>query len=232
MSIDWAKFTEITPEKYSSNFDKAILQRIYNGNTEKYEFEKNYHHSSMWGSVCKRMTEDIELGIKDQQEYILEIEDIQVEIESLQEEQKNKIENLYSEIEELKNKEKNGTITNEEKKDLDNKTGEFSTITRISENQLNDLNNDLQNTQCKAIKQDDIINTAQKWGQETVEAAENVLNDENLEQYESTTKMTRTVDGVTTEWSYREGAELALERGEDLLEKTNEYSLNQKFFED
>jgi len=226
MSFDWAVYSEISPDSYTKNYDGA-RQKI---NPEGSQIEIDYGHVTAWGAICKQMAEDLENGVKDQQEYIIEIEKLDNEIETEQKETENKVEKLNSEIEELRQKEENGSITEEEKKELETKSSEVSQLTTGSESACEKINAEEDSLKTKAISTEEKVKTANEWSSKTLEAAENVLTSDVLEEAESHSSMSHTENGVTTSWSYTQGAELAQERGENLQEITEKYSKNENFF--
>ncbi len=92
---------------------------------------------------CNNLSTSIEKIIKDQNEYLSEVEVELSDITGLQEDMESRIVELENEIEQLLIKKENGTITEEEEAELVSKRGEISALTSNTNSQINSKNSAL-----------------------------------------------------------------------------------------
>ncbi len=228
MSFDWANYSNITPEEYAAKADKFRNKNIFGRIFA--EVKDNYHHATAWGNVCDQMAEALEKETQDQMQYVMEIEDLQQEIEKVYQDSEKEAGKLSEKISTLQEKENNGTITEEEKQELQTYLNSYMGVFEEADTEAGKINSNIKSVKSKAVDTEDKIATAQEWGRKTKEAGENVLNSELLEAAENSTKITKTKDGVTTSWSFTQGAEQGIAQAENLFDKVSEFQKNENIF--
>ncbi len=203
MSFDWSKALSI--DNYMSKWD----------NTPKIisETTKLWLQTNSLKSTCDKMNEQLTSDIDDAQEYILEINDFQEEMEQLQNSTQDKIEEMQNRIKVLQEKQKNGTITKSEQMELE-----------IDAEYITDLNAEAQS---KADTLGDVINSKKsslnnifsaqttistEYANKTIEVSEEFRNaDHKGHTYY------RSVDEKSVLQSYENIANAAVESADNLL---------------
>jgi len=132
--------------------------------------------------ICDAMSASYDQIISDQNEYIIELDDEVAVFEELKDSIDEKIEQLYSEIKILGKKEKDGTITEEEQKELNIKRGELSSYMSDADKQINEKQNNIKSknidAQISSFRTKEAI--AKDYGETTVEKAEEKLSSIHL----------------------------------------------------
>lgn len=100
--------------------------------------------------VCQAMLKTYNDIQEDQNEYLIEIEDINNEISDIEGDLKAQIEKLEAEITELEIKKENGTITEQEEAELASKKSELGNLQAQYENEIENSNKELDKTSDKA----------------------------------------------------------------------------------
>ena len=168
-------------------------------------------------AICNRMIEAYDDVLKDQNDYLVELETDAASFDELKEDISEKIKALYAEIEALSKKEKNGTITEEEKKELEDKKGELSVLMQDSDAKVNDqIAKTREKSDKKTSEHKSKISIAKNYGEVTVEKGT------PLAQTEVKTKsFWRSIFGGTNQKKHDVGVK-AVETGKDLLDKVGE----------
>ena len=97
--------------------------------------------------ICQKMIDSYDEVLSDQNEYMVELEGELNDLDIYQSEQNDRLQKLLEEIKALEEKEQNGTITEEEQKELDNKKTEYTTLSGDTNTNLTDKNNKIKQTQ-------------------------------------------------------------------------------------
>ncbi len=79
-------------------------------------------------NTCEDMSADFDELLEDENNYEIELDSLYDEFDNFEESSEDKIKTLLSEIQILERKEKDGTITEEEQKELDAKRTEFQSL--------------------------------------------------------------------------------------------------------
>lgn len=94
--------------------------------------------------MCEQMITEFDTVLQDKNEYILELEDYNLEVENANDDLQAKINKLLEEIEALRAKEQNGTITEEEKEELAAKNAELDGLYSQNNSVVETKGNELQ----------------------------------------------------------------------------------------
>ena len=133
-------------------------------------------------NICDAMSTSYDQIINDQNEYVIELNEDLTDFEELKESIDEKIEQLYSEIKILGKKEEDGTITEEEQKELNIKRGELSSYMSDADKQINEKQNNIKSknidSQISSFSSKEAI--AKDYGETTVEKAEEHLSSLHL----------------------------------------------------
>ncbi len=169
------------------------------------------------GNLCNAMSEAYDEIIEDQNEYLIDLENDVDSLEDLQEEISEKIKKLYKEIKELEKKEQKGTITEEERLELESKKGELKTLMEDSDNQILEKGNEAK-TKSEELtgKYKSKEAAAKDYGTTTVEKGQ-PLADTELK----TKSFWRSLFGGTGR-EKKEAGEFAVKAGTELLNKVSE----------
>ena len=169
------------------------------------------------GHLCNTMSEAYDEIIEDQNEYLIDLENDVDSLEDLQEEISEKIKKLYKEIKELEKKEQKGTITEEERLELESKKGELKTLMEDSDNQVLEKGNEVKaksEEQTGKYKSKEAV--AKDYGTTAVEKGQ-PLADTELK----TKSFWRSLFGGTGR-EKKEAGEFAIKAGTELLNKVSE----------
>ena len=204
MSFDWSKALSI--DNYMSKWDNA--PKIMNETT------KLWSQTNRLSSICNRMNEQLTSDIDDAQEYILEIDNFQEEIEQLQNSTQDKVEEMQNRIKELQEKQKNGTITKSEQLELELDAEYITDLSTEAQNKADTLGNVM------SFKMNDLSNLlnehaelSTEYANKTIEVSEEFRNSDHNGQ-----TFYRSVDGKSVLQSYENIANEAVESANNLLD--------------
>lgn len=134
---------------------------------------------SFWGEIgavriltnmCNRMTAEFEEITKDENAYLVELDDIKNNIDSAQSELEEKIAQIKAEIAELEKKYDNGTITDEELEELKQKKNELNNLVSEGNSNINSMNDEAASKGNEVIKKHESkVKVAEDYGKVTVE---------------------------------------------------------------
>lgn len=204
MSFDWSKALSI--DNYMSKWD----------NTPKIisETTKLWLQTNNLKSTCDKMNEQLTSDIDDAQEYILEIDDFQEEIEQLQNSTQDKVEEIQNRIKKLQEKQKNGTITKSEQLELELDAEYITDLSTEAQNKADTLGNVMN------FKMNDLNNLfnehtelSTEYANKTIEVSEEFRNADHKGQ-----TFYRSVDGKSVLQSYENIANEAVESANNLLD--------------
>ena len=120
--------------------------------------------------VCESMINSYDEILQDQNDYITELEVELDDLSSFKAEQNEKLQKLFEEIKALEQKEQDGTITEEEKKELDEKKTEYGSLTNNINTSVSDKNDKIKEMQSQQNdKYRSKVNIAKNFGEITVE---------------------------------------------------------------
>ena len=168
--------------------------------------------------VCDKMSETYDQIIKDQNEYLLEIDNGFEDIAALESDLQAKIEALKKEIESLLKKKSAGTITEEEEAELVSKTAEMESLQTQFEEQVGTKNNQISEIANKA-EQDGHKSKqaiALDYGETAVEKGEALSQTKNKRK-----SFWRKIFGGWNQQKKRDAGKKLLESGEALLERVS-----------
>ena len=164
--------------------------------------------------ICKTMSASYDEVVDDQNEYLIEMEGEINSIEDLKDEIDEKIKQLFTEIKKLDKKEKDGTITDEEREELKAKKGELDTYMHDADAKLDEKSNKIAESNSKnADKHKSKQAIAKDYGETTVEKGTPLANTEV-----KTKSFWRSIFGGTGEGRKKAG-DAAVKAGEELLNK-------------
>lgn len=167
--------------------------------------------------ICNKMTEAYNDVLKDQNDYLVELEADAASFDALKEDITEKIKALYEEIKDLEQKEKDGTITEEEKQKLADKQSELSVLMKDSDSKVNDqISKTKEKSDKKTSEHKSKMSIAKNYGEVTVEKATPLA-----EIKVKTKSFWRSIFGGTNE-SKKEAGVKAVEAGNNLLNKVGE----------
>ena len=103
----------------------------------------NAYEAYDMANVCNNSEKYVKDIIEDENNYIVELDAENAKIAEFQNEQEEKINDLYKEIKNLQEKQQKGEITEEEEKNLEDKTEELNSFGKSFESELDSKNNTL-----------------------------------------------------------------------------------------
>lgn len=166
-------------------------------------------------SICNAMTRAYDEVIDDKNEYLFEMDKEIKEFENYKEDVDAKIKQLINEIKSLEQKKQDGSITEEEEKDLENKKEELSTLMSDYGTKIDDK------TKGVKEKNDDTINKhkskaaiAKDYGETTIEKGT------PLAETKVSHGFFKKLFGCTGKGK-KEAGEKAVKAGNELLDKVN-----------
>lgn len=118
--------------------------------------------------TCKEISNDYDTIVDEQEEYLVEMDNLLEDINSLSNEEREKIEKQQKEIEELEAKKKDGTITEEEDKELAEKKSEVVILINNNENSIKTKTTEVENVQAKSDISRSKEKVAENWGNTTI----------------------------------------------------------------
>ena len=129
---------------------------------------------------CSKIMIDFEKAVSDQNDYIVEIADINESMNNISNEYNERIEKLEKEIKELKQKEANGTITEEESNRLFSLFDEISSLTGDCNGILKNKKDEFTNKNAGRSDHYKLLEyIATDFGKTTVEKGTPLANDKN-----------------------------------------------------
>lgn len=195
---------------------------------EYYEISP-YLNGCIWGGnevmkannltkICNEMAKTYDQIIEDQNEYLVDINASLEEISELETDLEARIEQLEKEIEELLKKNENGTITEEEKLELESKTVELNDLETNGELQINEKQNDLTKTTDKAQEADRRTKSeiATDYGETAIEKGQPLS-----ETKDKGKSFWRKLSGSWNKQAERDAGKNLLESGNNLLEQVD-----------
>ena len=163
--------------------------------------------------MCNQMTTEFDEILDDQNEYLIEMENADLNFENLKADINEKIKQLYEEIKALEKKEQNGSITEEEQEELKSKKGELDALMKDSDNKVEEQVNAVKSKGDEKIQsQKSKIAVAKNYGEVTVEKGT------PLSETEVSSGFFKKLFGCTGK-SKKEAGEEAVEAGNNLLDK-------------
>ena len=192
-------------------------QSYYNDLKKNPIFRSDVNAVKQLTAICSKMSAAYEEVLKDQNDYLIELENEAVSFEALKEDLGEKIKALYEEIKELEQKEKDGTITEDEKKKLADKQGELKVLMNDSDNKVNNaIAKSKEKGNEKVNEQKSKTSIAKNYGEVTVEKGTPLANVQV-----KTKSFWRSIFGGTNR-SKKEAGDKAVEVGNELLDKVKE----------
>lgn len=168
-------------------------------------------------NICNQMSEAYDEVLDDQNDYLIEVEAEAADFENLKEDINEKIKTLYKEIKALEQKEQNGTITEEEQKELEDKKGELKVLMADSDTQIEDKTKAAkEKSEKRTEKHKSKADIARNYGEVTVEKGTPLA-----ETKVKTKSFWRSIFGGTGR-DKKEAGDRAVEAGNNLLDKVNE----------
>ena len=165
--------------------------------------------------ICNAMTEAYDEVIDDKNEYLFEINEKVNEFENLKEDIDTKIQQLMQEIKSLEKKEQDGSITEEEQKNLENKKEELNTLISNSDKQIDDKTKEVkEKSNEKVNKNKSKTAIAKNYGETTVEKGT------PLAETKVSHGFFKKLFGCTGK-NKKEAGEKAVEAGNNLLDKVD-----------
>ena len=120
--------------------------------------------------ICNKINAAYDEVIQDQNEYLMDIEKEDAELQKLVEETQKEINDNFTQIKKLEQKEQDGTITEEEQAELDSKKGKFNGLINDSNSQIKDKSGKLATeSKERTNEQKSKISIAKNYGEVTVE---------------------------------------------------------------
>lgn len=210
--------TEVSKVTY-----KPQAEKFYNAWKDMGIFGGEILAAKVLTKTCDRYSKEFENIIKDQNEYILELDDNLEYIDNIQAELEEKIAELEAEKEELLAKEKDGTLTEEDKQRLEEIDAEIETLT-------NSANDDISAHYVEAEHDEEGINSydyrvaaATDFGETAVKKGEPLSKTQDKRK-----SFWRKIFGGWNMKDYRKAGEKLLKSGNNLLDKVDESkSLNE-----
>lgn len=167
-------------------------------------------------SMCKAMINQFEEITKDENAYLVELDDIKDNIDSAQSELEEKIVQMKAEIAELEKKYDNGTITDEELEELKQKKNELNNLVSEGNSNINSMNYEAASKGNEVIKKHESkVKVAEDYGKVTVEKGT------PLAETKVKGGFFRKLFGTTGK-NKKEAGENAVEAGNTLLDKVND----------
>lgn len=170
-------------------------------------------------NACNSMSTEVDNIIQDQNDYFGEIEVELGDIIGLQEDMDNQVAQLEKEINELLAKKEDGTITEEEEKELESKTGEISTLTSSANSQIESKNSALKGLVEKSNSCTSYLKSAEDYASTAVEKGEPLANTQNKRK-----SFWRKIFGGWDKSGIREVGENLVEAGNNLGDKVGSAS--------
>lgn len=130
-------------------------------------------------NICDKMSEAFGEIIDDQNEYLIEIEGEAAELESLKDDIDEKLIKLYNEIKAQEKKEQDGSITEEEKQELEAKKSELKAFMKDSDSKIAEKSESFKskdNTKLNESKSK--MSIAKNYGEVTVEKGSAIADSE------------------------------------------------------
>lgn len=164
-------------------------------------------------SICSNMIEQYNQVVTDEQEYLIEVENIKEQQSSLEEDIQAQIEQLKKEIEELEQKDGDGTITDDERKELKDKRGELNTLVEqskdnedLSNQKIDGISSEAKEKRSKEAIASDYGNVTVKKGSELAKTGDSVGTLGKILSF-----------GLWTDHSMQRAGEAAVKVGDNLL---------------
>ena len=175
-------------------------------------------------SACKEMLADFVSIERDQNQYAIELEEIEYEYGIFNNDINAEIAQLMSEIKRLEIKEQNGTITEDEQKELADKKNNLDVLFKKSNEKRNDINSDLKSKQeslaAKYLQKQDI---ALDYGNQAIDKGCEVAQmsvDEALKS--DLNPEVRSLADVAKYYTHRRDGIEAVHVGSELVDKVTE----------
>ncbi len=166
--------------------------------------------------MCNKMVNQFEEITKDENAYLVELDDIKDNIDSAQSELEEKIAQMKAEIAELEKKYDNGTITDEELEELKQKKNELNNLVSEGNSNINSMNDEATSKGNEVIKKHESkVKVAEDYGKVTVEKGT------PLAETKVKGGFFRKLFGTTGK-DKKEAGEKAVEAGNTLLDKVND----------
>ena len=166
--------------------------------------------------MCNKMVNQFEEITKDENAYLVELDDIKDNIDSAQSELEEKIAQMKAEIAELEKKYDNGTITDEELEELKQKKNELNNLVSDGNSNINSMNDEAASKGNEVIKKHESkVKVAEDYGKVTVEKGT------PLAETKVKGGFFRKLFGTTGK-DKKEAGEKAVEAGNTLLDKVND----------
>lgn len=167
-------------------------------------------------SMCNTMINQFDEITKDENAYLVELDDIKDNIDTAKSELEEKIAQIKAEIAELEKKYDNGTITDEELEELKQKKNELNKLVSEGNSNIKSMNNEAASKGNEVIKKHESkVKVAEDYGKVTVEKGT------PLAETKVKGGFFRKLFGTTGK-DKKEAGEKAVETGNTLLDKVND----------
>lgn len=166
--------------------------------------------------ICDELRADYANVIKDENDYLEELESLNLEIDNQQQTLEEKIKALQNEIEELKKKLEDDTATDEEKEELSGKLIELNSLRSHGKSEINSKLNEFNNNNAERRNLNkNKAKIAEDYGETTIEKGT------PLAETKVSHGFFKKLFGTTGK-NKKEAGERAVEAGNALLDKVNE----------
>ena len=202
---------------------KSNAEKLYDSIKKTPIFGGELKAANTLTKICDKFSKDFENIIKDQNEYILELDDNLEYIDNIQAELEEKIAELEAEKEELLAKEKDGTLTEEDKQRLEEIDAEIETLTNSANDDISAHYVEAERDEKGVKEYNKKVETATDFGETAVKKGETLSKTQDKRK-----SFWRKIFGGWNKKAYRKAGEKLLKSGNNLLDKVDESkSLNE-----